>query len=570
MGQIKVDQKINVQKQWLQDIGSELLEASKRFGLNNDTKEILESQIIHITDNFLFVIAGEVNAGKSSFVNALLGAPICATSHEICTNEVQKITYGEQELVKNEPIDKVYVREYPAEILKEITIVDTPGTNSKELDHQVITERFIPHANLILFVFMTENIHAETAWNLFRNIKDKWGKKVVFVMTKKDMYTPEQIESYKGTLTRYVEKEGLNAPLIFPTSSILEERGEIEKSGFAELKAFINNEVLGNAAQAKIKDDFKTLNSLFSQLRSDFDTRKEKYHQDQQIRDQINTIIQTQEDNAKDSIHSLTKNCLQAYDKNTNAFVKKLNKEVGFFNLTMKSIRSLFGGEKVKETLAQMNKDLTNDLNRDMNAIIEGGTENIQNDIQYMLVKVKNELDKLKVEDVRPTQMFSHLDQQRNEIVQNLKYNLTNFIEKSEVFKGKNVIKDEIDYSEANIAGGVGAVGAVIAMIAQHSILDVTGGVVTGLALLVAGGIAQFKKGKYIKQVKQTFAENREKLQLELDTQLLSYFEKIKESVNSQFFEFDHALKTERVQIKNFDEVAENVHKKLKIIEGEI
>lgn len=570
MGQIQVDQKIHVHKEWLQDIGNELLEASKRFGLNQETKEILENQIIHIADNFLFVISGEVNAGKSSFVNALLGAPICATSHEICTNEVQKITYGEQELVRDQPVDKVYVREFPADILKEITIVDTPGTNSKELDHQIITERFIPHANLILFIFMTENIHAETAWDLFRNIKDKWGKKVVFVMTKKDMYTPEQIEGYKTTLTRYVENEGLESPIIFATSSVLEERGETDQSGFSELRTFINSEILGQAAQAKIRDDFKTLESLFHQLKVDFDTRKAKYHQDQSIRDQINTIIQTQEDNAKDSIHGLTERCLAAYDKNTDEFVHQLNKEVGFFNLTMKSIRSLFGGEKVKETLVKMNKDLTTDLNRDMNTIIEGGTENIQKDIQYMLVKVKNELEKLKVDDVRPTQMFSHLEQQRNEIVQNLKYNLTNFIEKSEVFKGQNVIKDEIDYSEANIAGGVGAVGAVIAMIAQHSVLDVTGGVVTGLALLVAGGIAQFKKGKYIKQVKHTFKENREKLQLELDSQLLSYFEKIKESVNSQFFEFDHALKTERVQIKHFDEVAENVHKKLKIIEGEI
>lgn len=570
MSRIQINERIAGQKKKLQEIGAELIEASQRFGLNQETQDILEAQIVNINDNFLFVIAGEVNAGKSSFVNALLGAPVCATSHEICTNEVQKITYGEQELVRDEPIDKVYVREFPAEILKQITIVDTPGTNSKELDHQVITERFIPHANLIVFVFMTENIHPESAWNLFRTIKDKWGKKVVFVMTKKDMYTPEQVESYRGTLQRYVENEGIDNPKIFPTSAFKEEKGELTESGFNALREYINQEVLNSAAEDKIKDDYRTLNSLFGQLKTDFDVRKEKYKSDQATRDQITSIIQTQEDNAKDSIQSLTDRCLEAYYKNTDKFLGELNSEIGFFNLTMRSIRSVFGGEKVKDKLARMTDELTVNLNRDMNSIIENGTDSIKNDIQYMLTQVKNELDKMQVEDVRPTQMFSHLDAQRSETVSNLKNNLTNFIEKSDVFKGKEILGEEIDYSDAQIASGVGALGTVIAAIASHSVLDVTGGIVAVLGILVAGGLAQFKKGKYIKQVKETFVENRAKLREELEGQLLTYFTRIKESVNGQFSDFDQALKTERVQIKNFNEVAENVKAKLTIIEREL
>ena len=186
-----------------------------------------------------------------------------------------------------------------------------------------------------------------------------------------------------------------------------------------------------------------------------------------------------------------------------------------------------------------------------------------------MLTKVKAELDRLPAQN-DSTLMFSHLDHQRNEIVKNLKYNLTNFIEKSPLFSGQNIIKDQIDYSESNIASGVGLIAGVITAIAQHSVFDVTGGIATTLAFLAAGGFAQFKKGKYIKQVKATFAESRVKLRQELEGQLLDYFNNIRDSINSQFFEFDQKLKTERVQIKNFEEVASSVKEKLVAIEREV
>ncbi len=190
MSKIEVSEHIKELKYSLKVMGSNLLEAAREFGANKDTRAILKEQIDNINENFLFVIVGEVNAGKSSFVNALLGSNVCATSHEICTQDVQKIIYGETEQLSNNAADRVITRTYPAEILKQITVVDTPGTNSRELDHQVITERFLPKCNLVLFVFQLDNIHVQSAWELFRKIKGEWSKKVVFVLTKADRYTP--------------------------------------------------------------------------------------------------------------------------------------------------------------------------------------------------------------------------------------------------------------------------------------------------------------------------------------------------------------------------------------------
>ena len=142
MSNIQVNDKVRKYKTALQSISSSLLGIANRFGANKETRETLKEQIEHIQENFLFVIVGEVNSGKSSFVNALLQASVTAEGQAITTMDVQKIVYGEEEMLVKDAQKRIVEKQFPAEILKEITIVDTPGTNSRELDHQIITEKY--------------------------------------------------------------------------------------------------------------------------------------------------------------------------------------------------------------------------------------------------------------------------------------------------------------------------------------------------------------------------------------------------------------------------------------------
>jgi len=132
-----------------------------------------------ITEPFMFVIAGEVKAGKSSFVNALLstGKEICKVAPQPMTDTIQQIVYGSTEdmIQINQYLKKIY---QPVEILKEIAIVDTPGTNSIVDHHQEITERFVPASDLIVFVFEAKNPYRQSAWDFFKFINKEWRRKV--------------------------------------------------------------------------------------------------------------------------------------------------------------------------------------------------------------------------------------------------------------------------------------------------------------------------------------------------------------------------------------------------------
>ena len=114
----------------------------------------------HLESPFTFVIVGEVKAGKSSFINALLDTDqeICKVAPSPMTDTIQQIVYGEEEKVEviNPYLKKIY---QPVDILREIAIVDTPGTNTIVEHHQEITEKFIPYSDLIVFVFEADVFH---------------------------------------------------------------------------------------------------------------------------------------------------------------------------------------------------------------------------------------------------------------------------------------------------------------------------------------------------------------------------------------------------------------------------
>lgn len=568
MSQIEVSEHIKELKFSLKMMGSNLLEAAREFGANKETRQILKEQIDNINENFLFVIVGEVNAGKSSFVNALLGSNVCATSHEICTQDVQKIIYGETEQLTTNPVDRVITRTYPAEILKQITVVDTPGTNSRELDHQVITERFIPKCNLVLFVFQLDNIHVQSAWDLFRKIKGEWSKKVVFVLTKADRYTPEEQSNYANILRQYAINEHVENPQIYITSSKLEQDGETAKSGFAPIRSYINQDILQDAALNKIIEDIKVIKKLKEDINQEFDLRKQKYSSDFEARERIHGIINSKESLTLANIETLIRKCLNAYDANTERTLQQLHQGIGFFSFTYKSIRAAFGGESTKEWLEKINKEHVKRLNQEVNAILSAGIDSLKSDITYMVVGVKEELDELKASQLKPADMFKKIDEKRLEIVQELKQNLTDFIDKSPVFSGDQVSKGTgVDYTGVNVAGGLAAVGGTLALITQASVLDITGGIATGLGLIVAGGIAVTKKGQYINAVKEALAKKRQEFEQDLQERLSSYFLQIKGKINEQFADFDHHLDSEQVQIKQYNTLAQELKNELQNVE---
>ncbi|MEO6131117.1 MAG: dynamin family protein, partial [Saprospiraceae bacterium] len=181
-----IDQKLQEQKGELKKVLLGLQQFTQRI-THTESGRILADLRDRIDEPFMFVIVGEVKAGKSSFINALLEEPnLCAVAPSPMTDTIQQIVYGD--IYKVEEISPYLRRVYqPSPILKDIAIVDTPGTNTIITHHQEITERFIPGSDLIIFVFEAKNPYRQSAWDFFDFMHEEWHKKIVFVLQQKDL-----------------------------------------------------------------------------------------------------------------------------------------------------------------------------------------------------------------------------------------------------------------------------------------------------------------------------------------------------------------------------------------------
>ncbi len=82
----------------------------------------------------------------------------------------------------------------PAPVLREISIVDTPGTNAIFRQHEALTQEFVPRSDIVLFVTSVDRPYTESE-RLFLEVIRDWGKKVVFVVNKIDILeSPEELD----------------------------------------------------------------------------------------------------------------------------------------------------------------------------------------------------------------------------------------------------------------------------------------------------------------------------------------------------------------------------------------
>ncbi|GAX59684.1 GTPases [Candidatus Scalindua japonica] len=171
----------------------ELLDDAKKFFYRIGDVEIekkVSEMAAQINEPLYLVIAGEYNSGKSSFVNALCGKRILKDGPTPSTNKITLLTYGED--VSSEEVDDHQCKmTYPLEALKDLTIVDTPGTNSIIAEHQLITEGFIHRSEVVLFVTSADHPFTESERVFLQLLKGKWDRKLLFVLNKIDLKTEE-------------------------------------------------------------------------------------------------------------------------------------------------------------------------------------------------------------------------------------------------------------------------------------------------------------------------------------------------------------------------------------------
>lgn len=163
----------------LAQMGAEYAEDRKRLQQNAaDLQEMF----------FLVVVVGEFNAGKSTFINALLGDELLPMGITPTTDAIELIRWSPRRQAEFTWREQRVVREWlhPNTGGPGVVIVDTPGTGSVFRKHEQIAKSFLSRSDLVIFLLSAKRALAETE-RLYLELAKDYGKKIVVVINQADL-----------------------------------------------------------------------------------------------------------------------------------------------------------------------------------------------------------------------------------------------------------------------------------------------------------------------------------------------------------------------------------------------
>jgi GTPase SAR1 family protein len=261
-------------------------------------RRTLDDPGIHI------VVAGDFKQGKSSLVNALLGASICPVDDDIATAVPTYVRYGPEpraellypgEPPRREPIGIADIPTYvvdggerdetlagvivqlPRKMLATgLILVDTPGVGGLNSTHAAASLAAISMADAVLFVTDASQELTSAEIDFLRRARELCDT-VVCVITKTDFYPAWRT-------IRDLDQEHLTAcpgvPIVTVSSSLRTRAVRSNdstlnaESGFAELVKFLTGRVAGGAAARAATAAAAEVVAVCDQLAAQFDAER--------------------------------------------------------------------------------------------------------------------------------------------------------------------------------------------------------------------------------------------------------------------------------------------------------
>jgi GTPase SAR1 family protein len=543
-----IDQKLEEGRITLGKVLGKLIQLTERTGHDQmiSTAKELAAQY---ESPFTFVIVGEVKAGKSSFINALLETDkeICKVAPAPMTDTIQQILYGENERTEiiNPYLKKIY---QPVEILKEIAIVDTPGTNTIVEHHQEITERFIPYSDLIVFVFEAKNPYRQSSWEFFSFIHDEWRRKIIFVLQQKDLLNDEDLKINLDGVVRYAEQRGIDDPKVFAVSAKDELEGNITTSGFQGLRAYIKSNITGGKAPLlKFRNNLNTVSTINNKLTESLTIRKKQFDLDVSFREDIKDIMNHQESRTAQQISVLTEHLVLAYEHIVTQKERDLSTGLGFFKVLKRSFSAVFGNETgIKEWLINEAKDFELKLHQSLKDKLQIGISDVADSIQNMGRMVDQRIKHSETVLKNSDEIFADIAERRINVLRDLQESFSQFMSNNENFYDRQLLAESSKIAPNLAAGsGIAVVGVILAAAVNGAVFDITGGILTTIGVLFAGVTLGLNKSRIIRQFNHETQIGRHKIESEVNLKLLDYTRKIKSRIDSNFHEFDRMLDAE-------------------------
>ena len=478
-----------------------------------EAAKIVRDRLAHLQSPALFVIIGEVKSGKSSFVNALLGESVCDVAPDPCTACIQELVYADER--SRTDLGPQWERiALPKDVLREIIIVDTPGTNSVIRNHQTITEKYIPMSDLVVFVFPAKNPHTGSSWDLLALIRRDWHRKTVFVLQQSDLATQHELSINRERVAQYARERNVQNPVVFAVSAKREAEGATD-SGFTEFRDFLQKTVeTGDVWRMKVEGARETAAKIAEGIIRQLRSAQAALADDRGFYDELAGFVKTRRDKADALKRLAVESLCLSYDRLASGLEADFTEGLSVGTILRRAI-PLVRDKDIKTWLTELQADFESKSKAEIDAESSRVSKDISDEMLSMFTELTEAVARRR-NDMKPG--ISAKDTDRVEILSRLQRQL-------QELRVADIVGDKAiqgsDIGKLSLAGGgLAAFGAVIALATKMVVFDITGGV---LALAGAGLIAAtliWKRSSLLSEVSQKLRKSREEFRDRLDKEI--------------------------------------------------
>ena len=491
------------------------------FGAPGEDVEIPRRALSDLEELFLLVIVGEFNSGKSAFVNALLGADVSREGVTPTTDKITLLRHAD-EPEERERRDGVLERGYPNEFLREVAIVDTPGTNAIIRHHEELSRGFVPRSDLVIFVTSADRPLTESERGYLELVRD-WGKKILLVVNKADLLGEEE----KVEQVRSFVEEGLRSalglsPPIFFVSSLLARRGKdatsamerdalLGVSGFGDLEAYVHD-LLDEEGRVRLKlqSPLGPVEELARRYRGAVQERlnllEDDFRTSENVEAQLALYVEDMERDFEARLAEI-ENIVLKMGERGDAWLEE--------NIRLLNVRELFREEKVRrrferEVVADTEKLIDERVDELVDWMVERNYRQWRTVVEYVERRRNARYDEEMIGEVK-----DHFEHDRGKLLRSVGKTAQDVVggydreRESELLA--NSIQTAVARTAAIEAGALG-IGAVVVALATTRFLDATG----VIAAAIIAGYGLFVLPNRRRKARQDFREKTDALRRRL------------------------------------------------------
>jgi small GTP-binding protein len=534
----------------------------------------LQEAILQLDELFLLVVVGEFNAGKSALVNALLGEKVLPEGATPTTSRVTLVKWGEK--AAEQVVDENFsIYTYPLPLLKELNIVDTPGTNAVIRYHERLTDEFVPRSDLVLFTTSADHPLTESERQFLERILS-WGKKVVFALNKADIIEDEAaLQEVRSFVLKHATKVLGDTPEFFPVSARLAQRALSEPdvdqrqrlrsaSGLEALEQYITS-TLDDTTRLRLKfnNPLGVADNIITQSAKSTETQTEEIKEDLKTAASLEATITDYERDLQ--------NELQPRLAELENILHRLEQRgLDFFDTTIRltRIQDLMRGDKIRSefeqrVLAEVPQQIEDQVQRLIDWLVQKDLQEWQRVMTYVQRRRALHTEHIVGEGIEPREM------RRRELIDTMGKTVQRIVDTYDRDREASELAAHVETAVAQTAllevGAVG-LGALVTAAVLSSSLDITGILAAGTLAIVGLFVIPYKR----KQAKDSFKEKMTNLRENLLNTLTTQFTRESQNAVARLKEgitpYVRYVHTERERIEKTETTLAKLRQQLSVL----